>query len=107
MRILLDECLPRKLKGQFVGHPCSTVPEASLAGKKNGELLSLAEGQGFEIFITVDQGLAYQQNLSGRKISIIVLRARSNRLIDLLPLVGKCLSHLREMKPSQVVLVGD
>lgn len=98
---------PRKLNGQFVGHLCSTVPEASLAGKKNGELISHAENQGFEIFVTVDQGLAYQQNLAGRKISIVVLRARSNRPADLLPLVEKCLSHLLEMKPGQVVLVGD
>jgi predicted nuclease of predicted toxin-antitoxin system len=64
MKILLDECLPRKLKYRFASYDCQTVPEALLAGKKNGELLALAERQGFEIFVTMDKGLEYEQNLS-------------------------------------------
>jgi len=52
MRILLDECIPKKFKKCFVGHECSTVPEAGLAGYKNGELLTLAEREGFEVFLT-------------------------------------------------------
>lgn len=63
MKILLDECIPRKLKGALANHDCKTVPEAGLAGKKNGALLSLAEGAGFDIFLTMDKGLQYQQNL--------------------------------------------
>jgi len=65
MKILLDECIPRKLKNSFPGHECQTVPEAGLAGQKNGLLLSLAEGAGFDLFITIDKGLQYQQNLAG------------------------------------------
>jgi hypothetical protein len=51
MKVLLDECLPRKLKNHLLGHDCSTVPEAGWAGKKNGELLSLAEKSGIEVFL--------------------------------------------------------
>lgn len=74
MRLLLDECVPRKLKNSLAGHDCQTVPEAGFAGKKNGELLQLAEIAGFDVFITLDKGLEYQQNLKSRKLSIVVLR---------------------------------
>jgi hypothetical protein len=57
MRLLLDECVPRKLKNHLPGIECRTVPEAGLAGKKNGELLSLAEVAGFHALLTVDQGI--------------------------------------------------
>jgi hypothetical protein len=69
VKVLLDECLPRKLKAGFTGHDCKTVPEAGLAGKKNGVLLSLAEDAGFDVFLTMDKGLQYQQNLAGRSIA--------------------------------------
>jgi hypothetical protein len=54
VRVLLDECMPRKLKNSLPGHECATAPEAGLAGKKNGELLSLAEKMGFDVFLTLD-----------------------------------------------------
>jgi predicted nuclease of predicted toxin-antitoxin system len=79
MRILLDECVPRKLKNSFVEHDCRTVPEAGLAGKKNGELLSLAERLNFDVLITMDKGIEYEQNLRERKVAVIVLLAKSNR----------------------------
>jgi hypothetical protein len=63
MKLLLDECLPRKFKNHLPGHECYTVPEIGWAGKKNGELLLLAEKSGFEIFLTLDQGMEYEQNL--------------------------------------------
>ena len=63
MRVLLDECIPRKLKNEIPDHDCQTVPEAGWAGKKNGELLFLAEKSGFEVFPTLDQGMEYEQNL--------------------------------------------
>lgn len=86
MKVLLDECLPRKLKFSFPGHQCSTVPEVGLNGIINGSLLSEAERLGFDVLITIDQGFRYQQNLSPRKIALMLLCAKSNRLIDLLPL---------------------
>jgi len=65
---------------------------------KNGDLLSLAESAGFEIFVTLDKGLEYEQHLAGRSIAILILRARSNRLADLLPLVpylGRIMNQAR------------
>jgi predicted nuclease of predicted toxin-antitoxin system len=94
MKILLDECMPRKLKPLLSGHDVRTVAEAGYAGKKNGELLRLAEKEGFEVLLTLDQGVAYQQNLTGRKISVVVLRTKSSRLRDVKPLLGSCLSAL-------------
>jgi hypothetical protein len=101
MKVLLDECVPKRLAQSFVGYDCITVPNAGLAGVKNGELLSAAERLGFEIFITIDQGIAYQQNLSGRRIAILVLRPKTSRLVDLLPLVPECLAQM------QTVASGD
>jgi hypothetical protein len=86
MKILLDECIPRKLKYSLPDHECQTVPEPCLAGKKNGAWPGLAESASFEIFATMDKGLEYERNLAGRSIAIPILRARSNRLADLLPL---------------------
>src|SRR5271169_2239792 len=107
MRVLLDECIPRKFKNRLVGHNCSTVPEVGLAGKKNGELLLLAEQNGFEIFVTLDKGLKYQQNLAQRNIAVIIIRAMSNRISDLLPHAEACLVDIRSIRPGQVTLVGE
>jgi predicted nuclease of predicted toxin-antitoxin system len=107
MRILIDECLPRRLKGWFESHDCQTVPEASLSDKKNGELLAIAERQGFEIFLTMDKGLGYEQNLTGRRIAVIVLRAKSNRMADLTPLVDECVSKMRSIESGQIARIGE
>ncbi|MGA7906707.1 MAG: DUF5615 family PIN-like protein [Candidatus Sulfotelmatobacter sp.] len=107
MKLLLDECVPRKFKASLLTgeHECVTVPEAGFAGKKNGELLGLAEGK-FEVFITLDEGFRYQQNLSGRKIAILLIRAKSNRLADLLPWAEACRKAISTLRPGQIVLVG-
>jgi predicted nuclease of predicted toxin-antitoxin system len=102
MRILLDEYVPRKLKNSFTGHTCQTVPEAGLAGRKNGELLSLAEQIGFEVLLTMDKGIEYEQNVKGRRIAVVLLRAKSNRLADLLPHVPACHALLLSIQPGQL-----
>lgn len=107
MKILLDECIPRKLKPSFVAHDCQTVPEAGLEGKKNGELLSIAEGKGFEVFLTLDKGIEFQQNLSGHRTAVIILKAKSNRVADLIPLVQDCITKLRSMRPGQILTIGE
>ena len=104
-KLLLDECIPRKFKNDFSGHDCLTVPEAGWAGKKNGELLSLAESAGFQMFVSLDQGIEFQQNLTGRNIAVILLRAKSNRLADLIPLVGKILMSLSSIEPGPLVRI--
>jgi uncharacterized protein DUF5615 len=106
MRILIDECIPRKFKHHFPDHDCVTVPEAGLAGTENGHLLSLAEERGFEVFLTIDRGFEYEQNLSTRSIAVIIVRAKSNRMRDLLPHVAACLAVLRSVKSGELVRVG-
>lgn len=105
MKILLDECVPRDFTQSFPDHSCSTVPRAGLAGKRNGELLALAEQAGFDLLLTVDQGLRYQQNLTDRKLAVLIVHARSNKLADLLPHVPAVLDALRSIRPGQVVIV--
>jgi hypothetical protein len=88
------------------GHDCRTVPEEGLAGKKNGELLSLAEKSGFEVFLTLDRGLEYEQNLQGRNIAVILIRSKSSRLADLLPQSPEILRVLRSIQPGDLVKTG-
>ncbi len=106
MKVLLDECIPRKFKRSLPGHECQTVPEAGLAGKTNGELISLAERSGFEVLLTVDKGLARESNAAGRKIAIIIVHAKSNRLADLLPHAEACVAQISSIRPGQIVRIG-
>jgi hypothetical protein len=106
MRVLLDECVPRKLKSSLAGHECRTVPEEGLAGKRNGELLALAEQAGFDVFPSVDRGIEFQQNLQSRRIAVLLVRARSSRLSDLLPHVPGMLKKLESLGPGELVIVG-
>ncbi|MEQ1606728.1 MAG: DUF5615 family PIN-like protein [Pyrinomonadaceae bacterium] len=80
MKILLDHNLDRRLKRYFQDHEVLTTQENGWADVLNGELLRLAESNGFEIMITADSNIKAQQNMNGRSISIIVLRAGNNRL---------------------------
>lgn len=105
MRILIDECMDERFRSALPGHACQTARYAGLAGLKNGELLTAAETAGFEVFLTVDQGIEYQQNLISRKLAIIILRAKSNRLKDLLPLAAICLARIKCLGPGKVVRV--
>ena len=105
MRVLLDECLPRRLKHVLIGHEVQTVPEAGWASKRNGDLLRLAARE-FDVFLTVDRRLQQEQQLSMFRIAVIVLVARSNRLLDLLPLVPATLEVLPRAKLGEAVVVG-
>jgi hypothetical protein len=105
MRILLDECIDERFRSSLPGHDCQTARYAGLAGLKNGELLAAAEKGKFEVFLTVDQGIEYQQNLTTRKIAILIFRAKSNRLKDLLPLAPACLARIESIQPGQIVRI--
>jgi len=108
MKILLDECTPKALKKVFTdqGHECRTVQESGWSGKKNGELVGLAETT-FDVLITVDTNLRYQQNLAPRKIAIVVLHASSNRLDYLLQYFPACVDAVGKIKPGEIAVVGD
>jgi predicted nuclease of predicted toxin-antitoxin system len=107
MKILIDECLPAGLKGTLtaLGHECETVRKAGFGSKRNGELLRLAEGR-WDVLLTSDRNIKYQQNMTGRSVSIVILCAKSNRMKDLLPLMSACAQVLLAIQPGRVVEVG-
>jgi uncharacterized protein DUF5615 len=106
MKLLPDECIPRKFKNSLLSHECRTASEEGWAGKKNGELLALAEKSGYLAFLTLDRGIEYQQNLKPRSLAVILIRTKSNRLADLLLHVPEILRVLESAEPGQLAKVG-
>ncbi|MGH9675699.1 MAG: DUF5615 family PIN-like protein [Candidatus Acidiferrum sp.] len=104
MKVLLDECLPLGLRPHLIsfGHECATVREAGFGSKKNGELLTLAEGK-WDVLLTIDRNIKYQQNMGSRKISVLVIRSRSNRTEDLRPQLPACAEALARIQPGQII----
>jgi predicted nuclease of predicted toxin-antitoxin system len=105
VKILLDECLPLDFRHSFPDHDTHSAEWAELKGKKNGELLREAELAGYQVLLTVDQGIFHQQNFAARKLSVITIRCRTNQLEDLLPLVAPILKVLETISAGQVVSV--
>jgi predicted nuclease of predicted toxin-antitoxin system len=105
MKVLLDECVPRKLRRELAGHEVFTVTERGWSGIENGQILALAQVE-FEVFLTVDQNLTYQQNLEAFNIGIILLIARNNRLKTLLPLIPETRAVLENIKTGDFIRVG-
>lgn len=105
MKILLDECLPKRLKHEIQSHNVLTVPEMGWAGKKNGELLQLMLGQ-FDVFVTVDRNLQHQQKLRELPIAFVVLVAPDNTLETLKPLVPSLLEVLQTISLGSIVEVS-
>ena len=106
MRVLLDESLPRDLGPALGGHEVETVQGRGWAGLTNGELLRAAAAAGVGALVTADRNMEFQQNIRAAGVGLIVLRARSNRLPDLLPLVPALLEALARVRPGQVLHVG-
>ena len=102
--MLLDECVPRKLKREIPGHDIRTVTEMGWSGIKNGPLLRRA-AQEFDVFLTVDQGVEYQQNLSGVHLAIIVMVAATNDIDDLRPLMPQVRQALEKSSLGSIVRV--
>src|SRR5258708_38439403 len=97
MRVLLDECIPRRIKRELPGHDVKTVQEMGWGGLKNGRLLAAANGQ-VDVFVTVDRNLSFQQNVPNLGFAVIVLRAKSNRFQALQPLMPDLVKHLPQAK---------
>jgi hypothetical protein len=104
MKLLLDECMPRRLKKVLAPHEAFTVEDAGFKGLKNGRLLREANGV-YDALITVDQNIPAQQNFSAFNISLIIIHAKSNRYEDLIPFVPKILSSLANISPGSVVRI--
>jgi len=104
MRILLDHCLNWRLKRHLPGHVVQATFELGWDAFRNGRLLSLAETQ-FDVFLTVDKGIKYQQNFAGRSIAVITLRGRDNRVETHIPLMPQILALLPTVEPGRVYTV--
>jgi predicted nuclease of predicted toxin-antitoxin system len=106
MRILLDENLPRQLKQHFTADiEALTVQERGWSGTKNSELLRLAAEE-FDVFLTMDRGVEFQQRVENLSIAILIIRAPSKRFEDLQPLIPEVREALKGIQPGQVTRVG-
>jgi predicted nuclease of predicted toxin-antitoxin system len=105
MKVLLDECVTRYLKRDFTGHEVLTVEEAGFKGLKNGQLLQAASNQ-WDILVTVDQNLEYQQSLKTLTVAVIVLKARRSTYPILKPLMPQVLITLEKIKPGEIIVVS-
>ena len=105
MKLLLDENLPHKLRTLLPEHECFTVTFMGWTGVENGELLRLAAANHFEVFITNDKGLEYQQNQANLPLSIIVLLADDNKLRTLESLMPRVLDRLRKLKGNKLIKI--
>lgn len=94
MKILFDECIPQRLRSYVPEHTIVTVPEAGWAGMKNGELIKKASGT-FDVFVTVDRNLSFQQNPATLSLPVIVIHSRSNKLKDLESFIPQLLKLLQ------------
>lgn len=106
MKLLLDENLPHDLRHFLPGHDVFTVAFMGWRGVHNGKLLAAAAAVQFDAMISIDAGLEYQQNLIDLPIGIVLLKSRSNLLVDLMPLIPALLDALAGMKPRTLVKVG-
>ena len=104
MKVLLDESVPWKLRELLVGHEVWTVKYLGWDSKSNGELLKLARN-GFDVLITVDRKIPYQQNITGRDVAVVILAAKTNGINDLRPLIPELLKRLNGLKRGEIVLI--
>ena len=102
MRLLLDHCVPQRLGSLLEDHEVRTAAERAWDQLRNGKLLAAAEAEGFVVLLTVDQGMRHQQNMSGRRIAVLIMRAATNSLRDLAPLVPSVLAVLPSLQPGSV-----
>lgn len=105
MRVLLDSNLPRAFATLLPGHRTATTHQRGWSDVDDGPLLDAAEAE-FDALITMDQNLRFQQNLRGRQLRIVVIRARSNKLTDLIPVAPAVLIVLADMAPGELRIVS-
>jgi hypothetical protein len=106
VKILFDHCVAKPLRRYLPSHEVKTTREMRWEGLKNGALLAKAEEAGFDLLLTVDQNLRYQQNLSGRMIAVVVMIANGITIDDLLPLIPAVENVLQTILPGNVYEVS-
>lgn len=105
MRVLIDECLNWRLGRALTGHYAISAPKMGWSGIGNGKLLQLAVENGFDVFLTGDRNLGFQQNITQFRIAILVLEAEGIQLHQTLRLIPKVLEILPTLKPGQILTV--
>ena len=105
MKVFLDECINWRLARDIIGHDVKTAHQMGWTTIQNGALLGLASHQ-FDIFVTVDRNLPFQQSLDRFSIALIVLEVRTNRLADLRPLIPKLLATVETALPGAATFIG-
>ena len=105
MKVLVDECVDWRLARDILGHKVKTARQMGWTAIKSGELLSLAS-ENFDVFVTVDRNLSFQQNLGSFAIAVVVLQAKTNRLPDLKPLAPRLLAAIESALPGAVKLIA-
>jgi hypothetical protein len=105
MKVLLDENLPHEFRTHLPGHDVFTVRFMGWGGIKNGQLLATAAGASFDVLITIDKGIPFEQNLQHLPIAVLLVRAKSNKLNDLLAIVPDVLVALNHLRPNAVTYV--
>jgi predicted nuclease of predicted toxin-antitoxin system len=105
MRILFDHCVPRPLRREFAGHIIETAAQNGWQELSNGKLLDAVQDAGFDVFVTVDQNLQHQQNLSGRTLRLLILVAENNLTDTLAVLVPLALIELVAMRPGELRVI--
>ncbi|HWE97460.1 MAG TPA: hypothetical protein VG269_26115 [Tepidisphaeraceae bacterium] len=103
MKILLDHCLPRRLKRSLPGHEVITAAEMGWDRLRNGKLLSAAAGGNFDVFLTIDKNLKNEQNLATLPIAVVVFLARTNRLGDVALFIPALEAALLTLTPCKLV----
>ena len=105
MRVLLDECVPRKLKRDLIGHDVQAVVDIGWSSKRNGELLQLMLAQKFDVLLTVDRNLEFQQNVRASGLGVVVVIVRRNRLKELRPLAPAMLEAIARVRSGELIRV--
>src|ERR1700722_4313342 len=102
MRVLLDQCLDERLRHSFTDHHCETARFAGFGGLSNGRLLAAAEAAEFDVLITIDQSIRHQQNMQGRKISLIIVCAATDRFEDTIPRIPAAWTPCAPSSPAKL-----
>jgi len=103
MKIIIDECLPKRLTRFFAKHEAWTVPQIKLNGFKDGDLLDELDKREIDVFVTIDGNIEFQQQFQNRKFGTIIIRSASNRFANLLHLEQKLQKAAREIQPSELM----
>ncbi|CAN5546355.1 MAG: hypothetical protein M3Q26_00185 [Acidobacteriota bacterium] len=104
MKLLLDECVTKRLERDFIGHEVSTIDQAGFKGLKNGKLLRKAR-EPFDVLITVDKNIEHQQNKADLPMAVLILSAKSNRYESLSPLIPEALKKLESIKIGIIIKI--